>query len=52
MNKEKCWETLDDQNLIIIFSAGGRFLERVLDRLSVMDRENGPKIYMITANKV
>lgn len=45
-------ETLDDQNLIIIFSAGGRFLERVLDRLSVMDRENGPKIYMITANKL
>ena len=45
-------ETLDDQNLIIIFSAGGRFLERVLDRLSVMDREIGPKIYMITANKL
>ena len=44
-------ETLDDRNLIIIFSAGGKFIERVLDRMNVMNRKHLPKIYIITANK-
>lgn len=42
---------LDERNLIIIFSAGGRFLERVLDRMSVMMRKHAPRIYLITASK-
>ena len=45
-------ETLDEQNLIIIFSAGGKFFERVLDRINVMNRKNVPKIYLITASSV
>lgn len=44
-------ETLDDNSLVIIFSAGGRFIERVLDGMSVMKRRHLPKIYMITASK-
>lgn len=44
-------ETFDENNLIIIFSAGGKFIERVLGRMHAMKRKNLPKIYMITANK-
>lgn len=52
LNEQKeMLEKFDDRNLIIIFSAGGKFLERVLDRTSVMNRRNTPKIYIITANK-
>lgn len=53
LNEQKeMLENLDEHNLIIIFSAGGKFLERVLDRLSVMNREHAPKIYIITASKM
>lgn len=45
-------EQFGEEDLIIIFSAGGRFLERVLDPMSVMERRNIPRIYMITANRV
>lgn len=52
LNEQKeMLETLDDRNLIIIFSAGGKFIERVLDRMNVMNRKHLPKIYVITANK-
>ena len=52
INEQKIMlETLDDKSLIIIFSAAGKFIERVLDRMSVMEREHLPKISVITANK-
>lgn len=52
LNEQKeMLENLDENNLIIIFSAGGKFLERVLDRMSVMDRESIARIYVVTANK-
>lgn len=44
-------EQFGEGDLIIIFSAGGRFLERVLDPVSVMNRKNRPRIYMITASR-
>lgn len=52
LNEQKdMLERFDEHNLIVIFSAGGKFLERVLDRVSVMNREHAPKIYLITATK-
>ena len=52
LNEQKeMLETLDENNLVIIFSAGGKFFERVIERVSVMNRKNIPRIYEITANK-
>lgn len=44
-------ETFDEKSLIIIFSAGGKFIERVLDGMGVMKRKSLPKIYMITGSR-
>lgn len=44
-------ETFDERGLIIIFSAGGKFIERVLDGMGVMKRKHLPKIYMITCSR-
>lgn len=50
LEQEKMLKESTEQDLIIVFSAGGRFFERTLSNMKVMNRLNLPKIYFITCN--
>ena len=40
-----------DQDLIIVFSATGSFFEKILPRKNIINKNNPPRIYLITTIK-
>ena len=51
-NQYELLKNATDDELIVIFSAKGKFFDRVLSQKNILNRKNIPKIYLITVSDV